>query len=91
MTNNIVSFQKPIPQQKKFTLTWRCKGLADGSSTLLEAAARLEAQAKLLRQMSEDGLQFKEQMSDDYAFVTSTNQDIACKYGMQQDDLVHDL
>jgi hypothetical protein len=74
---------------KRYTTVFRCKGLADGSTTLIEMAASLEAAAKHLREMAEAGVTLDDEMAeavaDDYAFLATTNKDVAKKYGLEKE------
>lgn len=73
----------------RYTTVFRCKGLADGSTTLIEMAAALEAAGKQLREMAEAGVTLDEQMddevADDYANLVTTNKDVAKKFGLQKE------
>lgn len=71
-------------EQPMYKTIFRCKWLGDESKTLEEIAERLEAAAHDLRTMHADGIVLEDQMQDDYAFLMTTNKEVAEKHGLQE-------
>jgi hypothetical protein len=63
-----------------FETTWRAKWLTDGAATIEQMAEALEAEAAHLRELAAAGVQLADVVEDDYAFLTTTNPDVAAKY-----------
>jgi len=55
-------------------MTWRCKWLCDGASSLPEIAARLRAEADEIDRMHAEGVTMQNEMADDYASFVTTNE-----------------
>jgi hypothetical protein len=66
--------------EQLFELTWRAKWLADGAKTMEQMAEALEAEATHLRELAAAGVELADVVEDDYAFLTTTDPEIAAKY-----------
>ncbi len=63
-----------------FETTWRAKWLADGAKTIEQMAKALEAEAAHLRELAAAGVELMDVVDDDYAFLTTTDSEVAAKY-----------
>jgi hypothetical protein len=63
-----------------FEMTRRAKWLADGAKTIEQMAEALEAEATHLRELAAAGVELADVVEDDYAFLTTTDPEIAAKY-----------
>jgi hypothetical protein len=63
-----------------FETTWRAKWLADGATTVEQMAGALEDEAARLRSLAAAGVELVDVIEDDYAFLTTTDPEIAAKY-----------
>jgi hypothetical protein len=66
--------------KQAFELTWRAKWLADGAKTVEQMAEALEAEAAHLRELATVGIELADVVEDDYAFLTTTDPEVAAKY-----------
>jgi hypothetical protein len=75
------------PTAKRFIQIWRNKFLAVEAKSLEEMAVALEQAAVTLKAMLADGvvLDPKTGIADDYAYLVTTDPDIAKKYGMHDE------
>jgi hypothetical protein len=69
--------------KQAFELTWRAKWLADGAKTVEQMAEALEAEAAHLRELATVGIELADVVEDDYAFLTTTDPEVAAKYGCE--------
>lgn len=67
-----------------YELTYRCKGLLDGSTSLPEMAERLIAEATHLMQMHNDGVALRDDLLDDWGFLVTTDKPVADKHDMDE-------
>ena len=67
-----------------FEMTWRAKWLADGAKTIEQMAEALEAEAAHLRELAAAGVELADVVEDDYAFLTTTDPEVAAKYEFEQ-------
>ncbi len=70
-----------------FEVTWRAKWLADGAKTIEQMAEALEAEAAHLRELAAAGVELADVVEDDYAFLTTTDPEVAAKYEFEPVDL----
>jgi hypothetical protein len=66
-----------------FELTWRAKWLADGVESIEGMAQALEAEAAHLRRLAAEGVELKDEVGGDYAFLRTTDPGIAAKYNFE--------
>ena len=66
-----------------FELTWRAKWLADGVKSVEGMAQALEAEAAHLRTLAAEGVELKEEVEDDYAFLRTTDPRVAARYDFE--------
>lgn len=73
--------------KKRFVLLWRNKWLTAEAKTLDDMIAALHQAAELIAEMKRDGVQLESQAgaADDYVYLTTTDPDIARKYGMTEE------
>lgn len=71
-----------MSNETQYEMLVRAKWSIDGAKTLSEAADKLEALAKELREMEADGLQLDGEIQDDYGSIYTTNKELAEKYEM---------
>jgi acyl-CoA reductase-like NAD-dependent aldehyde dehydrogenase len=78
----VMSDQVTVVQeaQRVFETTWRAKWLADGAKTIEQMAEALEAEAAHLRELAAAGIELADVVEDDYAFLTTTDPEVAAKY-----------
>jgi hypothetical protein len=67
-----------------FEVTWRAKWLADGAKTIEQMAEALEVEAAHLRELAAAGVELADVVEDDYAFLTTTDPEVATKYEFEQ-------
>lgn len=65
---------------------WRAKWTTDGAKTLEEAAEKLEQAAAGLRELSRDGVIFRQPVEDDYGYLETADPDVAKKHGLSESD-----
>ena len=71
---------------RTYSTIWRGKGLADDAETIDEVIAALEAAIADLRAMRDAGIQLAGPIQDDYAYLVTTDPDVAEAYGLQEDE-----
>ncbi|MEX2140873.1 MAG: hypothetical protein WD894_16535 [Pirellulales bacterium] len=78
--------------KKRYVLLWRNKWLTAEAKTIDEMIAGLHRAAELLSNMKRDGVAFEPQggTANDYAYLTTTDPDIARKYGMSEENELWD-
>jgi hypothetical protein len=67
-------------KKQVFETTWRAEWLADDAQTIEEMAEALEAEAAHLRELAAAGVELADVVQDDYAFLTTTDPEVAAKY-----------
>lgn len=76
----------------RYTTIWRNKFLTTDATSIQEMADTLSAASEELRKMQADGVQLdKDGIRDDYAFLWTTDPEIAKKYGLELDDDDNDI
>jgi dsDNA-specific endonuclease/ATPase MutS2 len=63
--------------------TWRAKGLADGCENLDEIIEALETEAAELKQMRQEGVVLSGPVEDDYATLTTEDDEVAARQGFE--------
>ncbi len=72
---------------KRYVLLWRNKGLTADAKTLPDMIASLKEAAATLESMLKDGVEFDRRgdIEDDYAYLVTTDPDVARKYDMHDE------
>jgi phosphate uptake regulator len=71
---------------RTYSTIWRCKGLADDAATLDDMIAALREAIAELTMMRDAGITLSQPMADDYAFLVTTDPEVAERFGMELDE-----
>ena len=67
----------------RYMTVWQNRYLTCNAQSVAEMAAGLAEAAKLLQEMSDDGVQLECGVDDDYAFLVTEDATVAEKHGME--------